>query len=266
MIPAANYRSRALITAILLAFPTLCFSQQAPPPVDPPPVDPIQPPPSANSTPPPSSAKSLQPQTQSQNGRIFWFMPNFRTTASLHPYVPLTPSEKFKIAGQESFDHGTVLTGAFIGGISMASDSNPSFGQGTKGYFRYFGTAYGDLVIGNIMTEGVFPTLLHQDPRYFRRGTGGTWSRLGYSMSRTFWTQNDNVRTGFNYSEVFGNATAVAISNAYYPDNRTARDNVERLGAQLGLDMAGNILKEFWPDIDKKFFHRKNGCNGGGRP
>ena len=193
-------------------------------------------------------------------------MPNFRTTASLHPYVPLTPSEKFKIAGQESFDPGTVLTGAFIGGISMASDSNPSFGQGTKGYFRYFGTAYGDLVIGNIMTEGVFPTLLHQDPRYFRRGTGGTWSRLGYSMSRTFWTQNDNGRTGFNYSEVFGNATAVAISNAYYPDNRTARDNVERLGAQLGLDMAGNILKEFWPDIDKKFFHRKNGGNGGGRP
>jgi hypothetical protein len=51
----------------------------------------------------------------------------------------------------------------------------------------------------------------------------------------------------------------VAISNAYYPDNRTASDNVQRLGTQLGLDMAGNVLKEFWPDIDKKFFHRKNG-------
>jgi hypothetical protein len=109
------------------------------------------------------------------------------------------------------------------------------------------------------MTEGVYPTLLHQDPRYFRRGTGGTWSRLGYSASRTFWTHNDSGKTGFDYSEVLGNATAVAISNAYYPDNRTARDNAERLGVQLGLDMAGNVLKEFWPDLDKKFFHRNRG-------
>jgi hypothetical protein len=76
-------------------------------------------------------------------------------------------------------------------------------------------------------------TLLHQDPRCFRRGTGSGWSRLGYSMGQIFWTHSDSGRTQFNYSEVVGNSTAVAISTAYYKDGRTASDAVSNLGVQL---------------------------------
>jgi hypothetical protein len=103
------------------------------------------------------------------------------------------------------------------------------------------------------MTEAVFPTLLHQDPRYFRHGTGSGWSRLRYAMGQVFWTHRDSRRMQFNYSEVIGNSTAVAISNAYYANNRTASDAISRLGMQLGVDMAANILKEFWPDLERKF-------------
>jgi hypothetical protein len=103
------------------------------------------------------------------------------------------------------------------------------------------------------MTEAVFPTLLHQDPRYFRRGTGSGWSRLGYAMGRIFWTRRDSGGTQFNFSEVIGNSTSVAISNAYYADNRTASNAVSTLSMELGVDMASNILKEFWPDLERKF-------------
>src|SRR5258708_19481535 len=102
------------------------------------------------------------------------------------------------------------------------------------------------------MTEAVFPPLLHQDPRYFRRGTGSGWSRLGYAAAQIFWTHRDSGGMQFNYSEVIGNSTAVAISNAYYADNRTARDATSRLGMQLGVAMAANVLKEFWPDLEPK--------------
>jgi hypothetical protein len=44
----------------------------------------------------------------------------------------------------------------------------------------------------------------------------------------------------------------VAISNAYYPDTRTASDNVQRLLIACGTDAFSNILKEFWPDVKKK--------------
>ena len=35
------------------------------------------------------------------------------------------------------------------------------------------------------MTEVIYPSLLHQDPRYFRRGTGSVWSRVGYAASKS---------------------------------------------------------------------------------
>ena len=68
-------------------------------------------------------------------------------------------------------------------------------------------------------------------------------------MGQIFWTHTDSDRTQFNYSEILGNSTAVAISEAYYPDHRNAANAVGELGTQIGVDMASNVLKEFWPDI-----------------
>lgn len=172
-------------------------------------------------------------------------------------YKPITPREKFHIAAQDSFDRGTVALAAAFAGEAQITDANPSFGQGVKGYAHYFGTAYADFVIGNYMTEGIFPTILHQDPRYFRRGTGSRLSRLGYAAGQIFWTTNDSGRGQFNYSEIGGNSAAVAISMAYYPDNRDVGDGVSKLGSQIAVDMASNIVKEFWPDIERKFSHKR---------
>jgi hypothetical protein len=187
--------------------------------------------------------------------RLFGIVPNYRTSPTLQNFKPLAPKQKFMIATQDSFDRGTIILAALFAGQGQLTNANPSFGQGVAGYARYFGTAYGDFVIGNYMTEAIYPTLLHQDPRYFRRGAGGGWSRLGYAMGQIFWTHADTSRGQFNFSEIAGNSTAVAISTAYYPDNRTAGDAAARLGVQLGVDMAANILKEFWPEIDGKLFH-----------
>jgi hypothetical protein len=208
------------------------------------PVDPTQP------TVAQSSEDNNAPH---ESKRILGIIPNYRTSPSLQSYEPLTPGEKFKIASEDAFDRGTVALAVLFGGEGQLTNANRSFGQGAAGFGRYFGTAYGDFVIGDYMTEAVFPTLLHQDPRYFRRGTGGGWSRLGYAMGQVFWTHRDSGGMQFNYSEVIGNSVASAISVAYYADNRTASDAISKLGMQLGVDMASNILKEFWPDLERKF-------------
>jgi hypothetical protein len=176
----------------------------------------------------------------------------------LHPYIPLTTRQKFKLGSQDSFDRGPIALAALFAGEGMLRKSEPTFGQGVKGYSHYLGTTYADLLIGNFMTEAIYPSMLHQDPRYFRRGTGSGWRRLRYAMGQIFWTHTDAGGTAFNYSEIAGNSTAVAISTAYYPGNRTATAAVSKLGSQLGIDMAANILKEFWPDLNRKFGkHRK---------
>lgn len=183
--------------------------------------------------------------SEPEDKRIFWIIPNYRTSPNLSPYAPLTPREKWKIAAQDLFDRGTIALAVIFAGPAQLTHSSPSFGQGIEGYGRYLGTAYADFVIGGMMTEAIYPVMLHQDPRYFRRGTGTVWRRLGSTAGQIFWMHADSGRLQLNYSEIIGNSTAVAISNAYYPDNRTATNAISKLGVQLGVDMAANGPKIF---------------------
>jgi hypothetical protein len=185
--------------------------------------------------------------------RLLWIIPNYRTFPAQAHYTPISMKEKFKIARDDSFDRGTIALAAAFAGEGQLTNANPSFGQGVKGYGHYFATAYADLVIGDFMTEAIYPSILHQDPRYFRRGTGSGWSRLGYATGQIFWTRTDSGGKQFNYSEIVGNSTAVAISTAYYPEGRDVSSAVSKFSTQIGVDMVGNILKEFWPDIHRKF-------------
>jgi len=138
----------------------------------------------------PATTSSPDPEPK----HVLWIIPNFRISPSLAEYKPLNPRDKFRIATLDLFDRGTVALGVLFATEAQLMNSNPSFGQGVRGYARYFGTAYADYVIGDYMTEAVFPTILHQDPRYFRRGTGSGWSRLGYAAGQVFWTHNDSGR------------------------------------------------------------------------
>jgi hypothetical protein len=210
----------------------------------------------------PLSSPAQQPDPALMNPQppkhILWVISNFRTTPTLLEYKPLTPKEKFQLAAQDSFDRGTIALAALFAGESQLTNADKSFGQGVEGFAHYWATGYADFLIGDYMTEGIFPTLLHQDPRYFRRGAGRKLSRLGYAAGQIFVTHNDSGKTVINYSELLGNSTAVAISMAYYPDNRDASDAVSKLGFQLGVDMASNILKEFWPNKGSKIAPKKS--------
>jgi hypothetical protein len=196
----------------------------------------------------------------SEPKRLFGIIPNYRTIPSTAPYKPLTPGAKFKLATKDAFDPGTFLLAAFFAGEGQLTNASPSFGQGAKGYGHYFITSYADWAGADYMTGAVFPVLLHQDPRYFRKGVGSGFSRLTYAMSRIVWTRTDSGGTAFNFSELGGNATMVAISQSYYPDNRDAGDAASMFAIQVADDMASNILKEFYPDLMRKL-RRKHGSN-----
>ena len=77
---------------------------------------------------------------------IFGIIPNFRTSPTLAHYAPITPSQKFKIAQQDSFDRGTFLLAAAFAGESQLKNSNRSFGQGVEGYSHYLATGYADFL------------------------------------------------------------------------------------------------------------------------
>lgn len=197
-----------------------------------------------------------------QPKHILGVFPNHNTFPCLSPYVPIGVKEKFKIASADALDPGAIAAAGLMAGAAQLFNSNRPFGQEVSGYSRYFAAAYANHVIGDFLREGVFPSLLHQDPRYFRKGSGSAKSRAAYALSRVFRTQTDAGGLAFNSSKVLGSAAEVAISSSYYANHRSAEGAAAGFGAQLGGAMAANILKEFWPDLLRKF-SGKNAARGG---
>ncbi len=204
---------------------------------------------------------SAQPASEAIDKRIFGVLPNYRTADGTAPFAPITTRRKFYIAAKDSFDYPVYLTAAAFAGYYQLDNENPSFGQGLKGYAKRLATSYGDQAVGNLMTEAIFPSLLHEDPRYFRIGSSGgsKWHRTGYAITRVFVVRTDKGGSTFNFSEWLGNGTAVALSNLYYPgDTRNVADNVKKLGIAVSTDALSQVLKEFWPDIKRKLSKKKS--------
>lgn len=192
-----------------------------------------------------------------EDKRIFGVIPNNRTTEASLRFEPITSSQKMAIAAKDSFDWPVFPTAGLFAVLHQIQNQNPAFGQGMTGYAQRFATAYGDQMIGNMMTEGIVPSLTREDPRYFRIGEGTRKHRIWYAATRIFVTVTDSGGKTFNFSEWGGNAAAVAISNAYYADARTVSNNVEMLLIQCGTDAFSNVLKEFWPDVKRRLFKKK---------
>lgn len=201
----------------------------------------------------PVFAQQVDSADSAATEKVLNLVPDAATVSPSDEYTPLTAAEKFKVAGRDAFDPDTAAIAAAVAGASLERDANPSFGEGVAGYAHDLGTASADLAVGYYMTEAVFPTFLHQDPRYFRHEGGGAWSRMGHAIGQVFLTRGDNGSSQFNYSRLAGDATTVLVSMAYYPDHRNAGDASEKFGIRIGADIVTNLVKEFAPDIARKF-------------
>jgi hypothetical protein len=191
-----------------------------------------------------------------QNDRIFWSLPNFLTVENSSSAPPMTAGQKFNLVARSTYDPVEYPFTAIVASFGQAGNSEPKFGQGFGGYAKRYGTAFADTTIGNFMTGAIFPSLLHQDPRFYQIGTGRLFHRILYAGLQVFVTRSDSGNTQFNFSEILGNGMAAAIANTYHPAPRTLLNSVSIWWTQIGWDAAGYELKEFWPDL-KHTLHRQ---------
>jgi hypothetical protein len=189
---------------------------------------------------------------------MFYVMPNYLTVDSQSQVQPISWKEKFAISAKGSFDPYEFTVVGIVAGIRQAENSFPAFGQGAEGYAKRYGAAFADQVDGNIMVGGVYPSILKIDPRYFQLERGSFLHRFSYAMNRIFIARTDSGAHMFNVPEFLGNATAIGISNLYYPAaNRSVSSNLSNWGTQMGIDAFGNELKEFWPDVHHYLLRRQ---------
>jgi hypothetical protein len=184
--------------------------------------------------------------------------PNFYTT-DVQNAAPLTPKQKFHLALRSSVDPFKFITAGFDAGIGQAQNSFRGYGQGAQGYGKRYGAAYADQFSGTFWGSAVFPVLLHEDPRYFRKGTGGFKSRFFYAIATAVREKRDNGRWGPNYANALGNLTAGGLSNLYYPStDRGVGLTFERAFTVTAEGAIGALVSEFSPDISKRIFHKRN--------
>jgi hypothetical protein len=213
--------------------------------------------PQASSTSPPTDRSSSQPKSKSSE-RIFGVVPAYNITDARNA-PPLTPTQKFELFTKGTLDPFPVAAYAVQAGVSQASDTHSGYGQGLAGYGKRFGAALLDGTSARFFCTYAFPSLLHQDPRYFRKGEGSSWSRVGYSVTRGFVTRADSGGTQPNWSNIFGKFAAADLSNLYYPAaDRGANLTITRVAISLSYQTLGNLAIEFWPEIHKKFASNKS--------
>ncbi len=188
---------------------------------------------------------------------ILGIVPDYDTVRDSNGVIlPIGTRTKFWLATEDVFDpFGFIITGIYAGG-SQLTNQYREFGQGATGYAKRYAGAFADNAIGNYLTEAIFPVVFRQDPRYFRMGPRyGFWKRVGYSASRVIVTRADSGARQFNFSEIVGNGVAAAAAAAYYPPSSRHPEEVsEKWALNVGSDAGFNILKEFWPDMRRKFF------------
>jgi hypothetical protein len=201
----------------------------------------------------------LEKETGTVNDRIFTVMPNYGTVENASALPPLTTGQKYRIATAGAFDYFAFPFNAALAGIAQANNSPKSWGQGWGAYGKRFGSSFADNSIGTYMTTAIFPSMLKEDPRYYQMGHGTFKARAWHGIERLFVTRTDSGHDRFNFSEALGNGAATAISNIYHPDeDRTFGRNIGTFGMLFMWDGLSNEMKEFWPDIRRKVFHKQN--------
>jgi len=264
----SNSRSRIFARIVVLILASAAGAQASLQQAQTPPADPQAPapaiadpetaktPPSTNEKPGDANVqKPQQQQSGTSNDRLFWTLPNFLTVSNSSTVPPLTVGQKFKVVARGSFDPFELGFVGVVTLIDQAENTEPAYGQGMEGYGKRYATNFADTVVENFMVGAIFPSVLRQDPRYYQLGKGSFLHRTGYAISRIFVTRSDSGRQQVNYSEIFGSALGAGISTyAYHPhEDKTLSNALSVWATQLAQAAVSAMLKEFWPDIHRKF-------------
>jgi hypothetical protein len=175
----------------------------------------------------------------------------------------MTADQKYAFALHQAFDPSTHVVNAFRSALVQAANGQPHFGQGWGAYEKRFAAGELDQITGSTLIYGFLPTVLHEDPRYFRRGSGSAMARAWYALNRTFITRNDNGTAAFNTSETLGQLISCGISTSYYPArDRSLRSVSANWAVDLGTNSIFNQFSEFYPDLKRHIFHSHKPTSG----
>ncbi len=177
--------------------------------------------------------------------RLGGVFPNFYSSYDWNA-PPMGAKQKIQLSIRSIIDPVPLATAAGWAGVQQYRNTFPAYGGGIEGYGKRYGANLADSVTGILLSRGVYPSIFHQDPRYFYKGTGSVRSRMLYAISAAVIARGDDGRRKPNYPQVLGTFSAAGISNLYYPaSDRGASLVLFNSLAGTGQSALKNLLREF---------------------
>jgi hypothetical protein len=245
---------RKILPLIMLFVSPLLLPAQGTPPMDPGQQQPAQA--EVRGTPPvsePSPMEQVKKLVKHQINDAIMANPY----AALDEWQPLTPKQKFHTFLLHTYSPRTFLNAAIDGTKDKIEADNREYERGVMGLGQHYGIELATSETDVFFESFLIPTLLKQDPRYFRDPELPFFRRALYSMSRVLITHTDSGHSTFNASKVLGGAASQALSDMYVPGHAQGLAPIrDRVTFDLLRDAGFNLLHEFWPDMRRKIFHR----------
>jgi hypothetical protein len=166
---------------------------------------------------------------------------------------PLTVKQKFFLAANNSVSGISLIGTAAGAGISQARDSKTGYGQGAEGYFKRWGSGMAFVATSQMVGTFAIASALHEDPRYFVQNSGKFRESVKYAVSRVVVCRRDDGTTGTNWAGILGPLAAAGVANAYLPpDSQGVGNTFGNWGIALALSAGANVMREYWPHVNKR--------------
>jgi hypothetical protein len=187
------------------------------------------------------------PEAPLPHKRAFILFPGFDVVQQTSkPIPPLRAHQKFKLAFRTTFDVSLLIRAQITTMYDHAIGVGPFYNPGGKGYAQLYGYNAANLASGFFFSEGLVPAIAHQDPRYFRKGTGTVKSRVWWALRSEFVAYSDQGKSMPNYGTMVGLGMSTLLSDAYLPSqNVSVGKTFEGYGIKLGSTWGFNILHEY---------------------
>jgi hypothetical protein len=157
----------------------------------------------------------------------------------------------------EEIEPSSPLPAFVSAGYGQLTNSDPRYGSDEAAFGERLGAALLRQASMRFFADSLFPTLDHEDPRYFRKASGGYAGRALHAAEFTFIDRNDSGHRTFNASDIAGHLAASALTPVYYPhSSRTSGVVLRTWGTSIAGAAVNNSFLEFWPDVVNKIHHR----------
>jgi hypothetical protein len=166
---------------------------------------------------------------------------------------PFGSGEKFRLAVNNSVSLGTIGSTLVGAAYNQAIDSPEGYGQGGEGYAKRFGSGMARAASDNLFGTFLIASVMHEDPRFYVQKNLSFKQSVKYSAVRVAITRSDSGKSVVNFAGLLGPLGAEWLANTYFPDESRGFDDVLlRYASDLGWRFGGNLLRQYWPNINRR--------------